>query len=103
MSDAVLASHKSFSKLKDQLAFRKFLFTIAVRIHKRKVWRHKIFASESEAGDASIEDSSESPHDLDLLMEALSALPEAQRESLMLFEFSGLSIEEIRDVQGGSG
>ncbi len=32
----------------------------------------------------------------------MASLPEKQREALALFEISGLSIEEVREIQGGS-
>jgi RNA polymerase sigma-70 factor (ECF subfamily) len=41
-------------------------------------------------------------HDVKLLNELLSKLPDKQREAIVLFELSGFSIEEIRDLQGGS-
>lgn len=41
-------------------------------------------------------------HDVTLLNELLSKLPDKQREAIVLFELSGFSIEEIRDLQGGS-
>jgi DNA-directed RNA polymerase specialized sigma24 family protein len=37
-----------------------------------------------------------------LLYNALNLLPVKQRETVMLFEISELSIEEIRNIQGGS-
>jgi RNA polymerase sigma-70 factor (ECF subfamily) len=33
---------------------------------------------------------------------ALSTLPEKQREAVTLFEISGLSLNEIMEIQGGS-
>jgi len=100
VSDVVLAAHSNFSQLRDREAFRKSIFTIAIRIHKRKKWRRRIFGPVNE--DIAIEDTHESEHDLQLLIDALAKLPVRQREALLLFEISGFSIEEIRDVQGGS-
>ena len=40
--------------------------------------------------------------DIQLLYDALARLPQNQRESVILFEISGLSLEEIKKIQGGS-
>jgi DNA-directed RNA polymerase specialized sigma24 family protein len=40
--------------------------------------------------------------DVAMLNRALARLPERQREAVVLFEISDLSLEEIRVIQGGS-
>ncbi len=102
MSETVLAAHRSFTKLRDVAGFRKSLFTIALRIHKRQRWRGRIFSEMTTADDRRTEDSNESGHDLELLLEAVNSLPAKQREAILLFEISGLSLEEVRVLQGGS-
>ncbi len=102
MSDTVLEAHKSFHTLRDHQAFTSFLFTIAHRLFMRGRWRRKIFAKLDEAIHVMYEDERESSHDLSCLLHALSELPEKQREAILLFEISGLSLEEIRTIQGGS-
>ena len=37
-----------------------------------------------------------------LLYRALDELSASQREAVVLFEISGLSLEEVREIQGGS-
>jgi RNA polymerase sigma-70 factor (ECF subfamily) len=37
-----------------------------------------------------------------VLDRALARLPEKQREAVILFEISGFSLAEIREIQGGS-
>ena len=102
VSDTVLAAHASFPKLKNIDGFRKSLYTIARRIYRRKVWRRRIF-SPLEAGLHVGEESGlESSHDIGVLLLALHRLPQKQREAVLLFEISGLSLEEIRNIQGGS-
>ena len=101
-SETVLAAFRSFSRLRDRSTFRKSLFTIAVRIHRRAMWRRRIFAPNDDAINIEAPQSEESAYDLELLTKSLGALPERQREAILLFEISGLSLEEIRSVQGGS-
>jgi len=101
-SETVLAAFRSFSNLRDRTAFRKSLFTIAVRIHRRAVWRRRIFGQSEDISKIEASSSGESGHDLELLTKMLATLPERQREAILLFEISGLSLEEIRVIQGGS-
>ena len=102
VSETVLAAHRSFGKLRDERAFRSSLFTIAVRLHRRRTWRSRIFGRIEEAEHATTDPSPASAHDIELLLNALGKLPEKQREAILLFEFSGLSIREITNVQGGT-
>ncbi len=102
VSETVLAAHRSFSKLRDHAAFRKSLMTIAIRLYRRQRWRGRIFRDIDEAREIATGGTRESNYDLDLLMQALGKLPELQREAVLLFEISGLSIEEIRIIQGGT-
>jgi len=101
-SETFLAAYKSFPKLRDTTVFRKFLSTITIRIHRRKRWRARIFAPLLEAEDSLYEMNNESSYDLELLLASLKKLPASQRETIVLFEISGLSLKEIREIQGGS-
>ena len=102
MSETFLAAHKSFSLLRDPDAFRQFLSTIAVRLHRRKRWRNRLFISLEDADDVGYESNTESSHDLDLLLVALNRLPLRQREGIVLFEITGLSLKEIQQIQSGT-
>ena len=102
MSETILATEKSFPSLRNISAFKSFLCTIALRLHRRKRWRNRIFVRLEEASSEAYEYARESTHDLELLLAAISTLPEKQREAILLFEISGFSLEEIRELQGGS-
>jgi RNA polymerase sigma-70 factor, ECF subfamily len=101
-SETFLAAYKSFPSLRDTVAFRKFLNTIAIRLHRRRRWRSKIFIPLREAENLLYEVNQESSHDLDLLLASLKKLPVSQRETIVLFEISNLSLKEIQEIQGGS-
>jgi RNA polymerase sigma-70 factor (ECF subfamily) len=105
VGDTILAAFERFDQIRGHEAFLSYLFTIALRIHKRRRWRRKLFGAYDEERAASIRDNGSSPEssaDVVLLHRALSRLPERQREAVVLFEITGLSLEEVREIQGGS-
>ncbi len=102
MSDTILAAHKSFPSLRNTSAFHWFISTIAVRIHRRKRWRARLFVPMEAAAESAYEMTCESSYDLDQLIFALDRLPARERESIVLFELSGLSLKEIQEIQGGT-
>ncbi|HWF44403.1 MAG TPA: RNA polymerase sigma factor [Candidatus Kapabacteria bacterium] len=101
-SETFLAAYNSFDSLRDPASFRSFLSTIAIRIHRRKRWRNRLFVSLEQAQEITYEVTNESGYDLDLLLEALTRLPLRQREAIILFEITGLTLKEIQQIQGGS-
>ena len=84
-------------------AFMGYLCTIAVRLQRRKRKRAALFVRMDETFDTA---SGAAPPDLSAdvgaLLLALARLPAAQREAVALFELTGLSLKEIRDIQGGT-
>lgn len=105
VGDTILAALEGFSRVRSEKAFLGYLFTIAVRINRRKRWRRRLFDRFDESAGENIADangSTDSAADVDLLRRALVRLPERQREAVVLFEITGLSLEEIREIQGGS-
>ncbi len=88
-------------------AFTSYIFTTTRRLFYRR-WAIGKSSGEylgSEAGRPSQTSGNQSPEmrlDIEALDRALARLPEKQREAVILFEISGLSLAEIRDVQGGS-
>jgi RNA polymerase sigma-70 factor (ECF subfamily) len=110
VQETTLKAYDGFEKLKNPQAFKSYLFTIASRIYKRSNWRKRLFSSfssndENEPEYDNIVDNGTAPdvnHDVEVLRNAMMQLPDKQREAVTLFEISGLSLEEIRDIQGGS-
>ncbi len=102
MSDVILAAWERFDSLRDKEAFLSFLFTIARRTYHRRKRREKLFGDYDEQKARNIKDQN-SPvwigADVRALYEALAQLPEPQREAVVLFEISGLSLKEIAEVQ----
>jgi RNA polymerase sigma-70 factor (ECF subfamily) len=105
MSETILLAYENFEKLRDHQAFASYLFSIASRLHKRRRWRARIFGEYDEDAAANTPAQTQSPEarvDIAALYEALSRLPQKQHEAIVLFEISGFSLEEIREIQGGS-
>lgn len=105
MSETVLQAYQGFPRMRDDQAFVSFLFTIASRLYKRHRWRRSFFGEFNE--DAAMAQPHSDPlpdaqFDVLLLRQALQTLPFKQRESVVLFDVLGLSLEEVREVQGGT-
>lgn len=102
--DTILAALERFDPRHEPETFRGYLFTIAYRLHRRRRFRARLFRAFDDStteipGNCSAPDMAYDLHALHLALRRLS-LP--QREAVVLFEISGLSLEEIRVIQGGS-
>ena len=105
VSETILLAFQSFDKIKNKDSFKSYLFTIASRLVKRKVWRNRIFGiwnDETVENMPSKETSPDLNYDVEQLYAALKKLPPKQEEALVLFEISGFSIAEIQEIQGGT-
>ena len=104
VGDTMLIAYERFEAVRAPAAFLSFLFTIAVRVHRRKAWRARLFGPFEQHDDAyrSAASAPDTLVDVRILQRALESLPVKQRETVTLFEISGLTLEEIREVQGGS-
>lgn len=101
----LLGALESYNPEHPPVTFRSYLFTIAIRIHRRKRYRARLFiplkAEHVETERCRLTPPDESA-DVRTLYNALNNLPEKQREAVALFELTGLSLKEIREIQGGS-
>jgi RNA polymerase sigma-70 factor (ECF subfamily) len=105
ISDTVLAAYESFEKVRNHQAFLSYLFTIASRTWMKRVKKTQMVTALSEYHTNNIADEAsniESRAELNEFYAALGTLPEKQREAVSLFEISGLSLNEILEIQGGS-
>ena len=105
VGETVLRALEHFDELKDEKAFLSWLFTIAVRLGRRWEKERRRYGEYDEVEVASRPSEEPSPdvqHDIAILYTALHRLRDGEREALLLFEIAGLSLEEVREVQGGS-
>ncbi|MDT3739174.1 MAG: RNA polymerase sigma factor [Candidatus Kapabacteria bacterium] len=104
-SETILIAYERFDKVKSRQAFLSYLFSIATRIHKRRRWRLRFFGEYDEIKAGQLVAQISSPDvgpDVEILYQALDKLPVKMKETVILFEISGLNLEEICEIQGGS-
>lgn len=105
MHDALVVAYERFDSLKKEEAFLHFLFGIAIRLlanENRKISTERL-SDHSQVYNYSVEsDRTDRLLEINLLYEAISQLPDLQKESIILFEISGFSIKEIADLQQSS-
>lgn len=105
LQDTILTAWQHFDDIRDHAAFKSYLFTIASNRFKRRFVREKFFGTYSEELQDNLMSSDPSPErstEATLVREALQNLPWKYREALVLYELNGLSVEEVRQVQGGT-
>ena len=105
ISETVLAAYESFEKVRNHQAFLSYLFTIASRMWSKRIRKSQLMVALNEVHTDHLADEAsnvESRSELNELYAALSTLPDKQREAVTLFEISGLSLNEIQVIQGGS-
>jgi len=104
-SETILIAYTNFEKLKNKQAFLSYLFTIASRLYKQSFKRKKFWGEYNEE-DALQLISHHKPadlnYDVEILYKTLKLLPTKQQEAIVLFEISGFSLEEIKEIQGGT-
>lgn len=105
VADAVLVAYQKYETLTERNALLSYLFTTIRNALIRKHRRSLIF-SEYDDEIADTVPTRELPPDeladVTLIRQAMEKLPFEQKETIILFEISGLSLEEIRVIQGGS-
>jgi RNA polymerase sigma-70 factor (ECF subfamily) len=105
VSDSVLAAYEHFDSLRAPEAFTSYIFKTARHVYYRRSRRKKLWTVLGKTHESIPDGRSHQAEvrlDTEALDRALRELPEKQREAVVLFEISGLSLEEIRRVQGGS-
>ena len=102
ISETVLVALEKFDKIKNDEAFLSFLFSVATNILRSKNRRLKFRSEYHESEAFTLKDEgidAETRLDVAILYKALNELPETQKEALILFEISGVSLKEIAEIQ----
>lgn len=105
MSETVLQAYEGFDRLRDRSSFKSWIFTIAARLDKKRYRRLKFTGAFNQDDADALQDRGRMPDvepDVRLLYEAIDKLPAKQKEAILLFEISELTIEEIAKVQHGT-
>jgi RNA polymerase sigma-70 factor (ECF subfamily) len=112
--EALLRALTKLGTLRDDAAFRPWLYRIVINVHRnrcrRALWSRLLPlgdpAAPDEAGEAPVLDLRASDWSPDAASAAgraraaLAALPAAQREAIVLFEIEGWQVDEIASAQG---
>ena len=104
LGETVLAAYESFERVDSPDSFVFYLFTVARRIHWKWRWKRQFFIPIGNHHN-DLECTGAAPDalaDVGHLRSALQKLPFKQREAVALFEISGFSLLEIREIQGGT-
>lgn len=100
IADTIYYGFQNIKDLKSDKAFLSFLFTIARRVKNQLRISESKFDREIEPDDLiSPELSPEEQYDVKILHKAIAKLKEKEKEAIVLFSFSGLSIKEIAKIQ----
>src|SRR5581483_3367498 len=105
VSETVLQAFQRFDAAHRPDKFFHYLITIASRLHKRRRFRERKKVMFDQAEVRNVPDPNPSPEqaaEIRLVMDAMNALPEKMRETVILFDVSDCSLEEIRRIQGGT-
>jgi len=101
MSESVLACMANFNNIKDRSKFRFYLFGIASKLLKRKIYKKGLFNEYRKMNENKHEISTGdilNRTELYAFKKILNRLPENQREIFVLFEINDLSLNEISEM-----
>lgn len=102
-NETIVVALEQLSTLKTEQAFKSWMFCIARRLFLQQVQRKKRYVDVKNLPDTRTESCSpEISMETHLLYQAMEKLPPDQREAITLFDITGLSLEEVRQIQGGS-
>jgi RNA polymerase sigma-70 factor (ECF subfamily) len=106
--DAMLHAFRKLDGLRDDAAFRPWLYRIVINAHRsrcrRAIWRRWLPLAEAPE-DERLDRTAWQPEIVEANLRARSALaklPPAVREAIVLFEIEGFQVDEIAALQGGS-
>ena len=105
VNEALLVAFSQFEAVRKPESILFYLITIAKRINMKLYRRGLWHVRYDRRYEDIVHDSGAAPDslpDVGILYAAIGKLPTRMREAVVLFEISGLSLEEIRVVQGGS-
>jgi RNA polymerase sigma-70 factor (ECF subfamily) len=103
--EAVMIVFENLEKLRKKDSFKAYLFGVARQLRLHQYRRNKFRGVYDEKVADMLPDDHSPPDagpDVEVLYSLLGKLPPKQRECVVLFELSGFSLEEIRQLQGGT-
>ena len=105
VGEAILVALERFDSIRSDDGFPGFLYRIIARTHKRWHRRERRSVGIEEVQLETIVDPRAMPDaaaEMAIVMAALDTLPAKMKETILLFDIGDLSLEEIRNIQGGT-
>lgn len=105
IQDSIINVLEGFDKIKEQTAFKSYLFSVASNLNKMRLRRSKFKAEFAATELGQIVDFSQNPEQLTefkIVYDKILQLPPRISETIILYHISDLSLEEIHKIQGGS-
>jgi RNA polymerase sigma-70 factor, ECF subfamily len=105
VGEAILVALERFDSIRSDDGFPGFLYRIVARTHKRWHRRERLNVGIEEVQLETIVDPRAMPDaaaEMAIVMAALDKLPAKMKETILLFDIGDLSLEEIRNIQGGT-
>ena len=105
MHDTILQAIQSINRLKNEQAFKTYIFGIASNFNKMRFRRKKFHAEFNNEEVLALTDYGTSPEymvEFRMVYDRIMQLPAKQSEALILFHISDMSLEDIQKIQGGS-
>lgn len=105
VSESVLTALERFDSLRDEEKFAGFIFRIALRTHRTRRYRERMKVPFDNLQAELIQDGNHSPEyaaEKALALAALERLPKKMRETVLLFDVADLTLEAVREIQGGT-
>jgi RNA polymerase sigma-70 factor, ECF subfamily len=103
--EAVLIVFENLEKIRKKDSFKAYLFGVARRLRLHQYRRNRFSVVYDEKAAQMLPDRGSPPDagpDVEVLYSFLDKLPPKQCEAVVLFELSGFSLEEIKQLQGGT-
>jgi RNA polymerase sigma-70 factor, ECF subfamily len=107
--ETLLRAFSRIDTLRDEGAFRTWLFRIVVTVHRnhaRRAWLRRWMPFHDDSGEPSAESdyrtsdwSPEAAEAARRARAALATLPAVQREAIVMFEIEGMLVDEIAAIQ----
>ncbi|MBN2668191.1 MAG: sigma-70 family RNA polymerase sigma factor [Bacteroidales bacterium] len=102
INESITRAFEGFNRLKNKSLFPAYLYAIARNVIKNEL-RSRNYQNDYQQSlvdkDLVERNHADKKFEIEILYQALSALPEDQKEALILFEISGYSIKEIAQMQ----
>jgi RNA polymerase sigma-70 factor (ECF subfamily) len=105
VNDTIMACYENFENLKDYSCFKGYVFKTARSKFRQKHRRSWLFGKNDSLNANNMISNDfkpDLPLEIEILYKTLDKLPDKQKEAVVLFEISGFSLEEIKDIQNST-